>query len=137
MENCLFCNIIEGNVPSTKVYEDEHVYAFLDINPINVGHTLVIPKEHCADIHDIPEDTLQHIMSVVKKLSTAIKKSTELDGINISMNNGKAAGQIIFHSHIHIIPRFEKDGFEPWKSKREYKEGEAAKIAERIQEELL
>lgn len=136
MEDCLFCKIVKGEVPSTKIYEDEHVYAFLDINPMNLGHTLVIPKGHCADIHDIPESELHHVISAAKKIANAVKKATDADGVNVYMNNGKAAGQIIFHSHTHVIPRFEGDGHIVWESKAKYEDDGAQKLAERIQEEL-
>ena len=136
MNDCIFCKIVKGEIPSFKVFEDEHTFAFLDISPINIGHTLVIPKKHHADIHELPEEELHHVMDTVKKLSTAIQKATSADGINVSMNNGSAAGQIIFHSHVHIIPRFENDEFKHWKGKRNYDNGEPEKVTAKIQNEL-
>ena len=137
MNDCLFCKIIAGQIPSTKVYEDEHTYAFLDINPTNIGHTLVVPKEHFENIFDISDEALTHVTRTVKKLSGPIQKAVGADAINIISNNGRAAGQIIFHSHTHIVPRFETDGFRHWQGKRKYETGEEKKVAEKIQKELL
>ncbi len=130
MQDCIFCKIVKGELPSEKIYEDDSVLAFLDINPVNIGHTLVIPKEHFENIHDLPEDTATHIMKIARKISDAIKKSGA-DGTNISINNGKAAGQVVFHSHTHIIPRFIGDNLPLWPAKIP-KEGELKEIAKKI-----
>lgn len=132
MGNCLFCKIVSNEIPSTKVYEDDYVLAFLDIHPVNIGHTLVVPKAHHTNIYDTPDETLAHIIAVAKKLSIAIKETLSADGINIEMNNDPAAGQIIFHTHLHIVPRFEGDGFKHWRGARGYTEGEETKVAQRI-----
>jgi len=130
MENCIFCKISKGEIPCNKIYEDKLTLAFLDINPVNIGHTLIIPKKHFENIYDVPEDTVTHIMKVAKKISIAIKKLGS-DGINIGINNGKAAGQIVFHFHIHIIPRFLGDNLPPWPA-RTPKKGEIKEIAKKI-----
>ena len=135
-DSCLFCKIIAGEIPSTKVYEDDTVLAFLDIHPVNIGHTLVIPKVHATNLYDAPEETLAHMMSVIKKLSIAIKKSLNTDGINIEMNNDSVAGQIIFHAHIHIVPRFSGDGFTHWNGARNYHDGEMNEVAQKISQKL-
>ena len=135
MSDDLFLKIAKGEIPSYKIYEDEYTFAFLDIAPNNPGHTLVIPKERFKNIYDVPEETLCRMMSVAKKISIAVKKATNADGINISMNNEPAAGQLVFHVHIHVIPRFKNDGYKPW-GKKEYKEGEAEVVAESIRAEL-
>jgi len=135
MNDDLFLKIVKGEIPSHKIYEDEYTFAFLDIAPNNHGHTLVIPKERFKDIYDIPEETLCRVMNAVKKVSVAVKKATNADGINIAMNNEPAAGQIVLHAHIHVIPRFKDDGYKHW-GKKEYKEGEAEKVAEKIRAEL-
>jgi histidine triad (HIT) family protein len=137
--DCLFCKIVAKEIPSSMVYEDQYTYAFLDINPTNIGHTLVVPKTHCENINDIPEEDLHRIMSTVKQITPAIQKAVGADGINIIMNNGRAAGQIIFHSHTHIVPRFQGDGFLHWKGTIHYKEGdlEEQEIAKKIRGELL
>ncbi|MEK7568931.1 MAG: HIT family protein [Patescibacteria group bacterium] len=132
MNTCLFCKIIAGEIPTQKVYEDEHTLAFLDIHPVNIGHTLVIPKVHHTNLYDTPDETLAHIMTVVKKLSIAIKSAMNADGINIEMNNDPVAGQIIFHTHLHIVPRFEGDGFKHWHGARDYHEGESTEVAQKI-----
>lgn len=132
MNDCLFCKIITGEIPSTKVYEDETVLAFLDIHPVNIGHTLVIPKTHYTSLYETPDEILAHIIAVAKKLSIAIKGALTADGINIEMNNDAPAGQVIFHTHIHIIPRFSGDGFTHWHGARGYNKGEADEVALKI-----
>ncbi len=109
MDNCIFCKIIKGEIPSSKVYEDDKFIAFMDINPIAIGHTLVIPKAHCVNILDMPEDISKDIYTVTSKVAKAIKKAFNADGVNVMQFNEKAAGQEVFHSHIHIIPRYEND----------------------------
>lgn len=130
--SCLFCKIIAGEIPCTKIYEDDTVLAFLDINPVNIGHTLVIPKAHHINLYETPNDDLAHMMPVIKKLSIAIKSALNADGINIEMNNDTTAGQLIFHTHIHIIPRFQGDGFTHWHGTRGYNEGEMEEVGEKI-----
>lgn len=107
-EHCTFCKIVAGEKPASWVYEDERAIAFLDIRPANEGHTLVVPRRHYENIHDIPEEELAHLFTVVKKVATAVKKSVEADGISVFQNNGRAAGQIVFHIHVHVIPRFDE-----------------------------
>jgi len=106
-ESCIFCKIVAKQAPSSILYEDESVLAFLDIRPLNMGHTLVIPKAHYVDIFDIQEKELAAVHLVAKQLSFAVKKATGADGISIIQQNGKAAGQDIFHFHVHVVPRFE------------------------------
>tara|TARA_B100000745_G_scaffold300607_1_gene255918 strand:+ start:8530 stop:8904 length:375 start_codon:yes stop_codon:yes gene_type:complete len=103
-----------GEIPSYKVYEDDEVFAFLDAKPINPGHTLVIPKEHHKDLYEIPDETLKKLSVAVKKVAMSIKKGINPDGINIGMNNETAAGQVVFHAHIHVIPRLKSDNLEHW-----------------------
>ena len=129
--DCIFCRIIRGAIPSYKVYEDEKVLAFLDIGPVNTGHTLVIPKKHCTNIFDIEVEDLDAVSEVVRKIAPAIKEAVNADGVNIMSSKGKAAGQLVMHSHIHIIPRFKDDGLKHWPQK-EYKEGEAEETKEKI-----
>lgn len=135
MENCIFCKIVKGEIPSAKLYEDEETLAFLDIAPVNIGHTLVIPKKHFENILETPEDIMAHMMRVVKKISHALEVLGP-DGININMNNRAAAGQVIFHAHIHIIPRLKDDGFQLWHGRRPYNEGEMAATANKITQAL-
>lgn len=125
-DDCLFCKIITGDIPAEKIYEDEHTFAFLDIHPINTGHTLVIPKQHAENIMTIRKEDFAAVMETVRKLSPIIQRAVGADGINIGINNGSAAGQIIFHAHVHVMPRFENDGHTHWESKTLAKEDIAA-----------
>ena len=136
MENCIFCKIVKGEIPSHKVYEDETTLAFLDISPVNIGHTLVIPKEHYENIYETPEKIMMDMMRTVKKISHAVKKGLNADGINVNMNNDPAAGQAVFHSHIHVIPRIKNDGFGLWQGKRPYNDGEKEIVVKKITREL-
>jgi histidine triad (HIT) family protein len=107
VNSCVFCKIARKQAPASLVYEDENVLAFLDIRPLNEGHTLVIPKEHYVTIFEAPEELVAHLHRIVKRVALAAKESTKADGISIIQQNGKAAGQEIFHLHVHVIPRYE------------------------------
>ena len=131
MEDCLFCKIVKGELPSSKLYEDEDTLAFLDIFPVNKGHSLVISKEHYETIFDVPADSLAKISLVMKNVADAVKKGVNADGISIAQSNGKDAGQVISHIHFHIIPRFKDDGLKLWPQGK-YKEGEIDKYKETI-----
>jgi len=102
--SCIFCEIAHKEAPANKVYEDEEVIAFLSIQPINIGHTLVVPKKHFVNIYEIPEDELAYLYKIVKKMANAVKNAVDAEGIRIVQNNGEAAGQVIFHFHVHVIP---------------------------------
>ena len=106
---CIFCSIINGDIPSYKVYEDDRFLAFLDISQAEYGHTLVVPKKHFDTFLDMDDETARDLIVLVKNLAKKIKKSTDACGINILNNNGKAAGQSVNHVHFHIIPRYEND----------------------------
>ena len=112
--DCIFCKIVAKEIPANVVYETPDVLAFLDLKPINPGHTLVVPKAHSEGIADISEKDLHAVISTVQKISQALKSTIRPDGINIGQNNGKSAGQIIFHTHFHVIPRFDTDGLKAW-----------------------
>jgi histidine triad (HIT) family protein len=130
MDDCLFCKVAKGEIPCAKVYEDEKTFAFLDINPVNKGHTLVITKEHYELITDVPEDLLADLIKTVKKVSKALLGMS--DGVCIAQNNKEIAGQIVPHIHFHLIPRLKGDGHKfNWPSTK-YEEGEAEKVAEKI-----
>ena len=103
-ENCIFCKIIRKEVPASIVYEDEQVIAFLSDRPVNAGHTLVVPKKHYVNFFDIPEDEAAYLYKITKRIAHAVKDATRADGIRIVQNNGEAAGQVICHLHVHIIP---------------------------------
>ncbi|MBN2041303.1 MAG: HIT family protein [Spirochaetes bacterium] len=108
-EDCLFCKIIKGEIPSSKVYEDENVVAFLDLFPFTDGHTVVVPINHHETFLDFPDNEMEKFFSVLRKLANQIKKNLNADGINIVQNNYAAAGQVVFHMHFHIIPRWLND----------------------------
>ena len=131
MTDCIFCKIIKGEIPSYRLYEDDSVIAFLDIQPVNKGHTLIVPKKHSLDITDMEDEDITAVFTAAKKLAPAILKATGADGFNLGMNNKKAAGQLVMHSHLHIMPRFSNDGLRLWSGKA-YKEGEADKVKESI-----
>ncbi len=109
-EDCLFCKIVAGEIPAKKVYEDSGSFAFLDINPRNPGHTLVIPKAHAETIFQLDEEDVASLFVAVKKVSLAVKSAMKADGISLSSSNGKAAGQVVNHMHVHVIPRFGNEG---------------------------
>ena len=138
MSNCVFCKVIQGEIPCDKVYEDDEVLAFLDINPINKGHCLVIPKEHYDNLLEMPEELAQQIIRVVKKVAPSVMEATQADGFNLGVNSGSAAGQIVFHAHFHVIPRHSDDGLEHWPHKKyesdEEKEAIGKNIADLIYE---
>ena len=137
MGDCIFCKIIQGEIPATKVYEDEKVLAFMDINPLNDGHTLVVPKRHAETIFEIDSQDLIATMKVAQRLAIAIKKALNSDGMIVVQLNNKAAGQMVPHLHIHLIPRWENDGLQI--GKWEMKPGDMEKIkdiAEKIKKEV-
>ncbi|MBD3202881.1 HIT domain-containing protein [Candidatus Woesearchaeota archaeon] len=135
IKDCIFCKIIKGDIPSEKIYEDEHVYAFLDINPAAKGHTLVIPKNHSENITDIKKEDLKHTIFVVKKLAPKVMEAVSADGFNIGMNNFPASGQAVMHSHFHIIPRKKGDAIKlPVQGK--YEKGEIEKVKKLIIQKL-
>ena len=135
MDDCIFCKIVVGDVPAEKIYEDEEVVAFLDISPITKGHTLVIPKQHFKDLLDTPDDSLAKLMSVVKNIAPSITRAMGADGFNVGLNNGKAAGQVVYHIHFHIIPRFTYDNLKMWEGSG-YKEGEMEEVGSKIRSYL-
>lgn len=107
--DCLFCAIGAGEIPSFKIYEDEDFLAYLDINPFSEGHTLVIPKAHAAGLCDAPDALLGRLFACVKRVAAHLKEALPCDGFNILQNNGEAAGQTVKHLHVHIVPRREGD----------------------------
>jgi histidine triad (HIT) family protein len=105
-KSCIFCKIVQKQAPSSIIYEDQYIIAFLDIRPVNEGHTLVIPKEHYEQIFDTPSELLGKVHQVTKTVAAAVKQTVKADGISIIQQNGTAANQDIFHLHVHIIPRY-------------------------------
>jgi histidine triad (HIT) family protein len=108
--DCLFCGVVAGEVPAHRVYEDERTIAFLDINPTTRGHVLVIPRAHSADLHDIEADDLAACLNTAKQIAGWQRSRLNADGVNVLQSTGRAASQVIFHFHVHVIPRYEGDG---------------------------
>ena len=133
---CIFCAIVEGKIPSAKVYENDHVFAFMDIAPANPGHLLIIPKQHYRNIFDMPADVGSKIMEAAVLLANAIKEALNPDGLNLFQSNEPAAFQTVFHFHLHLIPRWEEDPLRlPWKPSEGNIE-EINNIAVKIQQAL-
>ncbi|HEG8792523.1 TPA: HIT family protein [Staphylococcus aureus] len=137
MSETIFGKILTGEIPSFKVYEDDYVYAFLDISQVTKGHTLLIPKKASANIFETDEETMKHIGAALPKVANAIKRAFNPDGLNIIQNNGEFADQSVFHIHFHLIPRYENDidGFGyKWETHEDILYNDAKQqIAEQIQ----
>ena len=131
--NCIFCKIVAGEIPSTRVYEDADTLAFMDIGPVIKGHTLVIPKQHYDPITKTPVDVLARLMKVVQKVAQAQLNGLKADGVNVLNANGTAAGQQVPHIHFHVVPRFKTDGHHwNWAAKKYDSIEEMKKLAEAI-----
>ncbi len=133
--DCIFCKIASNEAPSEKIYENGKVLSFLSIGPVNKGHALVIPKEHYENIFDIPEELLKNVIVAAKKVAKAVMESTGAEGISISQSNHHAGGQVVFHIHFHIMPRYRNDGLRLWPHKS-YEEGEMQEYAEKIRSRI-
>lgn len=131
MSDCIFCKIIAGEIPSQKVYEDEQVFAFLDIQPVSRGHLLVVPKEHSENLVEMDAQLMSTVFDAARKLGQAAEQGLGALGFNIIVNKGEAAGQLVFHTHVHMIPRYDNDGLRHW-PKIELIEEEMEKIATAI-----
>ena len=107
--NCIFCKIANGEIPSKTLYEDDSFRVILDISPASKGHAIILPKNHAANLYELPDEDASKIMLVAKKVATVLKDVLHCDGMNILQNNGEAAGQTVFHLHVHLIPRYEND----------------------------
>lgn len=135
-EDCIFCKMVAGQIPVTKIYEDEVVLSFLDVGPVSDGHTLVIPKQHFERLHDCPPELLAQVCSRLGKIAKAVAESMSSQGYNVLCNNGRPAGQLVDHLHFHIIPRNTGDGvFDRWPAYK-YQEGKIEEIADKIRKNL-
>ncbi|MEK7478172.1 MAG: HIT family protein [Patescibacteria group bacterium] len=134
--DCIFCKIINGEIPSNKIYEDEDFIAILDIKPNNLGHALIIPKEHHKNIFDLPDNLLEKLGKKIQLVANGVLKGTDASGINVGMNNGFTAGQLIHHAHLHIIPRFQGDGLIHWQQKEEFTDDDFKAVAEKIRQNI-
>jgi len=110
--DCLFCKIVAGEIPSTRVDEDERTVAFMDINPATPGHLLVIPREHSVDLLEVPEEDLDAVLRMAKKLAGRVKERLGAEGVNLLNSCGRVAWQTVFHTHVHVIPRYAGDGMQ-------------------------
>ncbi|MBV6446044.1 MAG: Protein hit [Ignavibacteriaceae bacterium] len=135
--NCIFCDIIKNEDHDGMIYSDPEVVSFLDIRPLNLGHTLVVPVEHHTDFREMPPESMQHFFAKVQQIALAVEKATGADGFNIICNTGEAASQTIFHLHYHIIPRFRGDNvFRRLEFKQYNSETEMRSFAEKIKKHL-
>lgn len=136
-ENCVFCKIVAGELPCTKVYEDHDCLAFMDIGPVVKGHTLVIPKDHFDPITGTPDEVLQKLIVVVRKIAASQVAGLDADGVNVSQANGRIAGQVVPHIHFHVIPRFADDRHSwNWDAKKYDTQEEMADLARKITRSL-
>lgn len=135
-QDCIFCKIIKGEIPSAKIYETEEIFAFLDIAPVNKGHALVIPKMHQATLFDLPSEIGSELLDALSLVGRAVMDVTRADGLNVMMNNYRAAGQLVDHAHFHLIPRFEGDGLKLWDQKPYDDKDEMVALAEDIAERI-
>jgi histidine triad (HIT) family protein len=127
--NCIFCKIIAGEIPSATVYEDHDFKVIMDIFPAAKGHMIILPKKHADNLFDLEDDIASKALLVAKKLAAAVKEELGCDGVNLLQNNGEAAGQTVFHFHIHIIPRYNNDQVKISWGHNKYEDGEAAALA--------
>lgn len=134
--DCIFCKIINREIPASIIYESDEVLAFLDIHPTTKGHALVIPKQHSADFATSKPEVAGALAQATQQVATAVMTATGSQGFNININNGVVAGQVIFHVHWHIIPRYEGDGLRLWAEGYGYEAGEAASLAQQIKADL-
>lgn len=134
---CVFCRIVRKEAPASILYEDDKVLVFLDIRPLNEGHTLIIPKKHYETVYDMPEDLVCRIYKLVKRMAVALKAATEADGITIIQQNGHAAGQEIFHMHVHVVPRYEGQKLPHFHDLPNSSREQLQQAAERIKSQLM
>ncbi len=133
-ENCIFCRILAGEIPSRVLYEDEDFKVIMDVGPATRGHALILPKEHYANLYELPEELAAKAMKLAKKMTAAMTDVLHCDGFNLVQNNGMVAGQTVFHFHLHLIPRYEQDdnaGMISWKQKS-FSDEEMQKLQELI-----
>jgi histidine triad (HIT) family protein len=135
-DDCIFCKIANGEIPSATVYEDEFFRGILDIAPAAKGHVILLPKNHAADLFELPEKEASSVIPAVQKIAAAVKKATGCAGVNILQNNGECAGQTVFHFHVHVIPREKEDSIKiGWKTGT-YEGDDSERTAESIRKHL-
>lgn len=131
VDDCIFCKLANGKLPTNSIYEDEDFNVIMDLSPASRGHAIIIPKNHAANLFELPEEDASKIMPVAKKCANAMKKTLHFDGFNVLQNNGEVAGQTVFHLHVHLIPRYENDNITIRFAEPDDKE-DIAKVAEEI-----
>ena len=134
MDNCIFCKIAAGEIPSATLYEDEEFRVILDLGPASKGHALILPKQHYANLYELPDELAEKVIRLAKKMVIAMTKALQCDGFNVVQNNGEAAGQTVFHFHMHLIPRYASDDNEnviEW-SHKEFTSEEFAQICDKM-----
>ena len=136
MDNCIFCKIANGEIPSATVYEDDSFRVILDLNQAIKGHMLILPKEHFVNLYELPEETAAAAMRLAKKLAMAAKDTMNIDGLNLLQNNGEAAGQSVMHFHLHVLPRVKGDDSFPAWNEASVSSEELAEIAETLKKGL-
>jgi histidine triad (HIT) family protein len=135
MADCVFCRIVAGRLPSAVILDTPRVLAFLDIAPVHYGHTLVIPKEHYQNLLDLPDDLWMEMGQVSRQVAQALQKTLFARGFNLGMNNFEAAGQVVFHAHLHVIPRYQSDGLLLF-PQGIYQPGDLERVAQQLRQTL-
>ena len=136
MGDCIFCAIAKGEIPAAKILDEENFMAFLDLNPVHKGHTLLIPRFHCATLADLSPRLGEEFLSALQKTAAAVLEATGASGFNVMQNNGAAAGQEVMHLHWHIIPRFDNDGLRHWPQSKYASPDEMQAMASAIRAKL-
>lgn len=132
MDNCIFCKIIAGDIPSSAIYEDEDFKVIMDISPASKGHAIILSKKHFDNLFELEDDVAKKVLIVARKVAAAMKEELNCDGINLLQNNGEAAGQTVFHLHFHLIPRYKNDNVKLAWTPGKYEDGEALELAKKI-----
>jgi len=132
-DDCIFCKLANGDIPTNALYEDDNVKAIFDLSPASKGHIIILPKEHFDDVYSIDEETAAHVFKVATKLAKAMKEALNCDGMNILQNNGAIAGQTVFHFHMHIIPRYLGDNIKISWNQGSISEDETNDLIKKIQ----
>lgn len=136
MDDCTFCQIIARRTNAEILYENNDALCILDINPIHYGHALVIPKRHCRDLTELPPESFAGLMQALQTIAKALKNSLGLEGFNVFSNNGRIAGQSVFHFHFHVTPRYANDNIKFILELKKYRNGEMAEYARRIRQQI-
>jgi histidine triad (HIT) family protein len=131
-EDCIFCMVLRGEIPSERIYEDDHAIAVMDINPWTRGHAVVFPRKHAANLFEIEDEELEHVAVAAKRVATKLRDTLDCDGVNLLQSNGAVAWQTIFHLHVHVIPRYEGDPLQLPTRPQPAKPEELAAVAKEI-----